>query len=463
MTGRQRELFAQINQVVDALLLGVALWVSYLFRTADVVEVGLLAEIPPFARFLWMLAVLMPFGPLLLEMYGFYRPVQRKKLGLRLNQILKASVWVVLLLGLCVIFLRVEVPSRSVLIILAVLAPALLLLRDAVSERVYSNLLRHGDLRESIILAGEPLAMDQLWRGLSDPARHDLNAVERVDLTAHPVDSLVDAIHRHSVGRVVLCFQKMNVECVQESINACENEGIEVWLNVNFIRTAIARPAYDYLGGHPMLVFRATPELSWGLFCKSIFDRSLAFFALLCLAPLFGLIALAIRWTSPGPIFFRQERSGLHGRRFTMFKFRSMVSGAEKQRDELEGQNEMSGPVFKLTNDPRVTPIGKFLRRTSLDELPQLFNVLRGEMSIVGPRPLPVYEVAKFDQHSYRRRLSMKPGLTCLWQVRGRNEVTDFKDWLRMDLEYIDNWSPGLDIAIVLKTIPVVLFGRGAK
>jgi exopolysaccharide biosynthesis polyprenyl glycosylphosphotransferase len=463
MTGRQRELFAQINQVLDAILLGLALWVSYLFRAAEVVEGSLLAQIPPFTSFLWMLAVLMPFGPLLLEIHGFYRPVLRNWLGQRLNQILKTGVWLILLLGLCVIFLRVEVPSRSVLMILAILAPSLLLLRDALADKIYRHLLRPGDLRENVIIAGEEEAMNQFWRGLNESARRELNAVERVDLTKHSVEELVQAIHRHSIGRVILCFQKMNVDCLQDSINACENEGIEVWLNVNFIRTAIARPAYDHLGGHPMLVFRATPDLSWGIFCKNVSDRILAFFALVFLSPVFAVVALAIRLTSPGPIFFRQERSGLHGRKFVMFKFRSMVSGAEKQRDALETQNEMSGPVFKLTNDPRVTPLGKFLRRTSLDELPQLINVLRGEMSIVGPRPLPVYEVAKFDRHSYRRRLSMKPGLTCLWQVRGRNQVTDFEDWLRMDLEYIDNWSPGLDLAILLRTIPVVLFCRGAK
>jgi lipopolysaccharide/colanic/teichoic acid biosynthesis glycosyltransferase len=175
------------------------------------------------------------------------------------------------------------------------------------------------------------------------------------------------------------------------------------------------------------------------------------------------VFAIVIRLTSPGPILFRQQRCGLNGRPFTMLKFRSMVSDAEQRKQELAALNEMGGPVFKLTNDPRVTPVGRFLRRWSVDEWPQFINVLRGEMSLVGPRPLPVDEVERFDDPSHRRRLSVRPGLTCLWQVSGRNEVRDFKDWVRLDLEYIDHWSLWLDLKILWRTIPAVLTGTGAK
>jgi exopolysaccharide biosynthesis polyprenyl glycosylphosphotransferase len=177
----------------------------------------------------------------------------------------------------------------------------------------------------------------------------------------------------------------------------------------------------------------------------------------------FIIIAFLIKRSSKGPAFFRQKRAGLHGEPFTMLKFRTMVSDAEQLKKELEQYNEMSGPVFKVTNDPRVTPIGKFLRKTSFDEWPQLWNVLKGEMSLVGPRPLPVDEVERFDDLAHRRRLSVKPGLTCLWQVSGRNNVSDFRDWVRLDLEYIDNWSLWLDFKILARTIPVVLTGAGAK
>jgi lipopolysaccharide/colanic/teichoic acid biosynthesis glycosyltransferase len=166
--------------------------------------------------------------------------------------------------------------------------------------------------------------------------------------------------------------------------------------------------------------------------------------------------------TSPGPVIFRQERAGRHGRPFTMYKFRSMRTGAETEQEDLRAFNQMKGPVFKIEKDPRITPFGAWLRRTSLDEFPQLFNVLLGHMSLVGPRPLPVYEVDNFELTAHRRRLSMKPGLTCLWQVSGRNAVRDFEDWVKLDVQYIDNWSLGLDLGILLRTVPVVLFGKGA-
>ena len=176
-----------------------------------------------------------------------------------------------------------------------------------------------------------------------------------------------------------------------------------------------------------------------------------------------AIIALVIKLTSRGPVFFKQMRSGLNGAPFTIYKFRTMVTNAEQLKHELAAMNEMTGPVFKITSDPRVTPIGKWLRKSSLDELPQLFNILGGEMSIVGPRPLPVDETKRINDAAHRRRLSVKPGLTCLWQVSGRSEIKEFKDWVRLDLEYIDNWSLWLDIKIILRTFPVVLWGAGAK
>ena len=191
-------------------------------------------------------------------------------------------------------------------------------------------------------------------------------------------------------------------------------------------------------------------------------DYIVAFTMILTLSPLLLICALSVKLTSQGPIMFRQKRSGINGRPFTMFKFRSMNTNAEQRKHELEAMNEMSGPVFKVSSDPRITPIGKILRKYSLDELPQLINVLQGSMSLVGPRPLPEDETKRFEDLSHRRRLSVKPGLTCLWQISGRNEVKEFSDWVRLDLEYIDNWSLWLDIKILIRTIPVVFKGTGA-
>jgi exopolysaccharide biosynthesis polyprenyl glycosylphosphotransferase len=187
---------------------------------------------------------------------------------------------------------------------------------------------------------------------------------------------------------------------------------------------------------------------------------SVSLVSLFLAAPVMAIVAALIKLESRGPVFFRQVRSGLNGRRFVLLKFRSMAHDAERQKVALEEKNEMSGPVFKMRNDPRVTWVGALLRRTSLDELPQLWNVLRGDMSLVGPRPPLPSEVQQY-QRWQRRRLSMKPGLTCLWQVNGRNQV-DFDQWMKLDMEYIDNWSLGLDFKILARTIPAVLFSRGA-
>jgi lipopolysaccharide/colanic/teichoic acid biosynthesis glycosyltransferase len=182
---------------------------------------------------------------------------------------------------------------------------------------------------------------------------------------------------------------------------------------------------------------------------------------LLASAPLIAVAALLVRATSPGPIFFRQVRCGLYGRRIGVWKLRTMCAGAEAMQAELHEQNEMDGPVFKLRDDPRVTPVGRWLRRFSIDELPQLWNVLKGDMSLVGPRPPMPSEVSHYDP-SDRRRLSMRPGITCIWQVSGRNLI-GFGEWIKLDLEYIDNWSLALDLVLLIKTIPAVLSGRGAS
>jgi exopolysaccharide biosynthesis polyprenyl glycosylphosphotransferase len=277
------------------------------------------------------------------------------------------------------------------------------------------------------------------------------------------VEELIEELHKHSANGVILSARHTLFGQVEKAIQACEVEGVEAWLLADFFNTQISQTSLDELYGRPMLVFRSTPEESWQKFAKQVLDVVGAFFFIVTCSLGFVLAALAIKLTSPGPIFFRQRRAGLNGKPFTMLKFRSMTTDAEQRKAELEALNEMAGPVFKLSKDPRVTPVGYWLRRFSIDEWPQMINVLRGDMSLVGPRPLPVDEVDRFDDLAHRRRLSVKPGLTCLWQIKGRNNVRDFKDWVRLDLEYIDNWSLWLDLKILARTVPVVLMGTGAR
>lgn len=463
MISRKQELSLQFNQIADGLILAGVFYFSYALRRYEIIDFDVLPEIPPIEGFYWLFVVVALFGPLLLEMQGFYQYPLEKSLRRSLQQITYAGVWLGLIIGGSVVFLKLGIPSRSAFVIFLVLAPLGLLVREAIFRDIKLRRLRRGAHGESVILAGGPAQMEELLKGLSPVQRLEINVVERVDLDTQPVQELVEAMHRHNVGRVMLAFGRQFPENLQQAITACETEGVEAWVAADYVRASIARPTYDALGQTPMLVFRVTPDLSWALLLKELMDRLGALIGLIVLAPLFLAIALVIKITSPGPVIFQQRRAGRHGRPFTMYKFRSMRSGAEMERDELQAFNQMSGPVFKVENDPRITTFGAWLRRTSLDEFPQLLNVLLGHMSLVGPRPLPLYEVDNFELTAHRRRLSMKPGLTCLWQISGRNEVRDFRDWVKLDVQYIDNWSLGLDLSILLRTVPVVLFGTGAR
>ncbi len=246
-----------------------------------------------------------------------------------------------------------------------------------------------------------------------------------------------------------------------ELIRRCESVGMMVHLRLTPFEKTISRLELGEIAGGDYLRFTTAPKSGVALTAKRILDVLVASLLLVILSPFLLLVGLLVRLTSRGPAIFRQERAGRNGRVFTLFKFRTMAEGAEQERAGLESKNEMEGPVFKIRNDPRVTGLGKFLRKTSIDEIPQLWNVVKGDMSLVGPRPLPIYEVEKFEAWQ-RRRMSMRPGITCLWQVSGRSRVTSFSEWMKLDLEYVDQWSLSLDLKILLRTIPAVLGTRGA-
>jgi exopolysaccharide biosynthesis polyprenyl glycosylphosphotransferase len=264
-----------------------------------------------------------------------------------------------------------------------------------------------------------------------------------------------------AIDEIVFSVTRRKLDSARSIFLMCEEMGIRTRVAMNFFPNKLARVELEELEGIPFVTFTTTPSNESQLLVKRLLDVALSGLVLALALPVLVFATLAIRATSPGSVFFRQKRIGLNGRIFTLYKFRTMIEDAHLKRAELEHLNEMSGPVFKVKSDPRVTPVGRFLRKFSLDELPQLWNVLKGDMSLVGPRP-PIPEEVSLYERWQKRRLSMKPGLTCLWQVSGRNEV-DFDRWMRLDLQYIDNWSPALDLKILLRTIPVVLSGRGAS
>ena len=255
---------------------------------------------------------------------------------------------------------------------------------------------------------------------------------------------------------------KTYYERIAQIVAAAEDLGICVRMPADFFNLEIARAEVDYLEQLPIMTMTSPAPSAGALMLKRTLDLVAASLLLIGLSPLLAAVALVIRLDSAGPVFFTQERVGLGRRRFRMLKFRTMVVDAEARQAEVAKLNECRGAAFKVKDDPRITRIGRWLRRLSIDELPQLWNVLVGEMSLVGPRPLPDRDVDGFDQRWLNRRFSVKPGLTCIWQANGRHEI-DFDEWMELDLQYVDQWSLGLDFEIMIKTVPAVLRGTGAS
>lgn len=464
MLGRKQEINLQLTELLDSALLAFCLWFGHFLR-ADLVPVFFpdAVEIPPMEKFYWVIAVVAPFTPIVLEARGFYSNIYNKTPGRSIRQLAEALVVIGMCIAFCMVFFKWSVESRAVVVFSVALGALSLLLREAWQREILRKQMASGKGRERVIIAGAQTDLEAFLTHMTSVQRAEIEIVGQIDIMQRPVSDLVAALHEHSISRVLFAAQHVHFSKIEEAVQACETEGVEAWIAADFFQTAIARPTFDVLGGRLMLVFHSTPQVSWELLFKGIVDRVGALILLLLSLPLWLVAIIGIRLGSRGPAFFKQERAGLYGKPFTMWKFRTMQNGAESKRDELETHNEMDGPVFKITNDPRIFAFGRWLRRTSIDELPQLINVLRGEMSLVGPRPLPVYEIQRIEKHAQRRRLSVKPGLTCLWQVTGRNGIKNFEEWVALDLKYIDNWSFWLDLKILAQTLPAVIRGLGAS
>ncbi|MHB1407170.1 MAG: sugar transferase [Desulfitobacteriaceae bacterium] len=271
----------------------------------------------------------------------------------------------------------------------------------------------------------------------------------------------LEAVIQSNIVDLVVVTASLQDEGIRETLELLEIMGKNVAILLDEFISRLARSRTLEFGGLPMVAYDTFPRRSWHEIGKRLIDVLVSSIVLLVASPVMLAVALAVKLTSSGPVFFRQERVGINGRQFKMYKFRSMVVNAEELKEKLAHLNEMSGPVFKITNDPRVTPVGRFIRKTSLDELPQLWNVLKGDMSLVGPRP-PVPEEVNLYDPKHRKRLAVRPGITCTWQISGRNAV-DFEEWMAMDAEYVERWSLWLDMEILVKTVPVVLLRRGAS
>jgi exopolysaccharide biosynthesis polyprenyl glycosylphosphotransferase len=449
MIQQRQRIFSVSLLVIDLALTALSFLVAYRLSSLFTVEGAILM---PMGVYTWLLWLMLPIWSFLLPAFGVY---SRGNLTLR-EQLIRMSKAVGVAWGVMVVvlfFIDPEATSRLLAaFMLAVNYPALVSYRLFLfaARRRQSAWTRH------VAVIGDEESATSFARMMENHAEWGL-----FPIGVFPEAEARAVLERGGIDDMIFVVDRKRLDSCEEVFLRCEEQGVTVRVVLNLFPHSIARIGFHELDGYPLLTFSTTPTNEFLLLVRRVLDITLSLILLVPCSVVILIGAFAIKLTSPGPALFRQSRCGLHGRPFTMYKLRSMIDDAEQRRVELEAINEMDGPVFKSSRDPRVTNVGRILRRFSIDEFPQLFNVVKGEMSLVGPRPPLPAEVERYKRWQ-RRRLSMKPGITCLWQISGRNQI-GFDEWMRLDLNYIDNWSLLLDLKILLKTIPVVLLGRGAS
>jgi len=456
--------------VLDALL------TSFVFLAAYRLREYVFAENPTdYYSHLALLPLFLAAQTLLMRHYGAYERLRVESSVHYLWTVARAVVFGFVVLFTILFLLKIQYVSRSFLLIFAVMnVLALMTVRYALIWWYFRHAVEMGENFLKVLIVGTGPRARHLSETLRRQSEWGVDIVGHLDVApSHTdaaglgapvlgtVDRIGEVLKKHVVDEVIVAVPRGMIKDAQEIADVCEEEGVRLRLMADVFDLQVSRMRLAVVGGIPLLTFESVTQNESKLIVKRIVDLVLTLAAMPVLLPLFGLIALAIKLDSPGPVFFVQERVGLRKRVFRMYKFRSMHRDAEQRLKEIEHLNEAQGPIFKIANDPRITRVGRFLRKTSLDELPQLLNVLRGHMSLVGPRPMSLRDVGLFDRGIQRKRFSVRPGLTCLWQVSGRSNLP-FSKWLELDLAYIDNWSLSLDFRILMKTIPTVLKGSGA-
>lgn len=465
----------------DALLVLASFWFAHYARSHFFPGLRVLY---PAQFYLWIVPIILLIWIGVGFAAGVYREVRHEVRGESWRSILwdpiKVSVFSTLILFAFISAAKVEYISRLMIGLFAVTDLAAMILFRLAAHQLRGTLRRtFGTVMNFLIVGCTPEALEiareieaNEARGLKLAGFALAHAPEpgsagaeqpglECRYPAYPLAEMADLLRRHVIDEVIFAVSRDELENLEETFLLCEEEGVRTRVLVSFFPHVISRVSLERLRDMPLLTFSTTPENEFLLLVKRVVDFAMALVFLVALSPVFLVLAVAIKLTSRGPILYRQTRCGLGGRRFTLYKFRSMRADADQDREALLPLNELDGPAFKIRDDPRCTAVGRFMRRFSLDELPQLFDILKGDMSFVGPRP-PLPEEVEHYERWQRRRLRMQPGLTCLWALEGRNQL-NFRRWMELDLQYIDTWSPGLDWKILLKTIPVVLIGRGAS
>lgn len=482
---RERELFfVRLMKATDAVAIAFSFVTAYFLTLVvkDILDLGALAFAPSISlggaffflrNHLWLVLVTIPTWVGLMSLDGVYQSFRTKVFVEIIWRVFRTGVMSVLALGSVVFLLKMTLTSRLYVGIFATTAMVMIGIEKAVWRRILDYTFRQGYNLVNLLIVGTGRRAREFIKVVNEHANWGLKIIGLVDddpkllgrgVMGYEVIGRIRDIprilHRQVIDRVIFVIPRLWLNRIDDTIHYCEREGVSTAVCVDLYNPKLAQLRQSDFAGIPLIMFQTFTAKEWQLFFKRSFDVVVSVLGILLLSPVFLFAAVSVKLTSKGPVFFRQPRCGMNGRQFILYKFRSMFVGADMKKRELERQNEMKGPVFKMRRDPRVTPFGKFMRKFSIDELPQLFNVLRGDMSLVGPRPPLSAEVEMYETWQ-RRRLSMKPGITCIWQVSGRNRV-DFEQWMEMDLRYIDNFSLWLDLKILFRTVFVVLTGYGA-
>lgn len=461
-----KRLLLILDMCLTALVYLVSFWIYYWFLD------GSTANFKSQLAFLPHIVILQGFFMTYLGAYKSFRVAS----FFNYEKIVLSAIGLNMALLFSVLFLlKAQYVSRMHILIFACLEFVVLVgIRYGLVWWYFKRTVQKGENYLKVLIIGTGGRAERLSKALKENRDWGIDIIGHLDIDTgklgqnvlgRPVlgciDDISDILAKHVVDEVIMAIPRKMMEDVEEIAYACEEEGVRFRLMADIYDMQLARMRLVDLDGIPLLSFEPVAQNEARLLVKRLMDLALTLLAMPFLLPLMGLIALAVKLDSPGPVFFVQQRVGLRKRVFPMYKFRTMVQDSEKLQKELESRNEAEGPIFKIANDPRITRVGGLLRKTSLDELPQLFNVIRGHMSLVGPRPMSTRDVNLFDKSIQRKRFSVKPGLTCVWQISGRSNLP-FEKWLELDLFYIENWSLGLDFKILVKTIPAVLKGSGA-
>lgn len=456
-----------VYKILDLVSLTVSLWLAFYYAGPQGLHyVSQTFSQPTIENSLFFAGVLFSWA-FILSSFWLYRSKRLATLKDESLEVVRAVTFCTLVLATLILLTEWQVfPKRFLLIFTS--ASAILLFSVRMLKRSLLKHFRlHGRNLRSVIIVGagrRGQKMLKLIRNRPEIGYHFVGFVDdfAVKNRIGNLEEIKKVLAENIIDEVIICLPiKSYYDKMETILEAAEEQGIIVRVYSDLFNESLSKSVSGEIGEEPILSLYRTTTVRWQMIVKNAIDFLGALTLLIIASPLLLILSLLIKFSSPGPILFVQERVGLNKRRFKMLKFRTMFSDAEERQKELEVSNEANGPVFKMKNDPRITPIGKWLRKTSLDELPQLFNVLFGELSLVGPRPLPERDFQKFDQMWFNRRFSIKPGITCIWQISGRSE-TSFDKWIEQDIEYIDSWSLLLDLQILFKTIPAVIRGTGA-